>query len=173
MRKVVESHICQQRAEPFDSLRSLRPGCRAPGQQRADVGHPAPGDCTDAGRLRWRWTRLAWCAKNGRGPFFGAKAGVRARGVPLEGTRVRPNPRRALRAGFSACLKACPDTKPIAVVPAVVESHVCQNRADMGHSAKTGAPGNRKAAVSAAAFWVIRWSWFRWWTPDVPAAFPT
>lgn len=27
---IVASHICQNRAEPFDSLRSLRPGCGAP-----------------------------------------------------------------------------------------------------------------------------------------------
>jgi hypothetical protein len=29
--RVVVSHICQNRAEPFDPLRSLRPGCGAPG----------------------------------------------------------------------------------------------------------------------------------------------
>ena len=31
MPTVVESHICQHRAETFDSLRSLRPGCGASG----------------------------------------------------------------------------------------------------------------------------------------------
>jgi hypothetical protein len=32
--RVVVSHICQDRGEPFDSLRSLRPGCGAPGSSR-------------------------------------------------------------------------------------------------------------------------------------------